>query len=361
MGPLVAAIVSLVPATASYRWVEQPLRIPRRAGRRRFAALVAASIIVPVGLAGTLDLAVKSNYWSPRMAQMQETQLFHPGLESGCISPDAITIESQSECEWNAAAEGVPIYAIGDSMIDQYGEALIGASIALDRPLFMTTAPGCPPYRIVLPVAGSLTPMDATEQAGCAPYIDGTLSWLEDQPPGLVVMGANDVSWWSPSELVDSIAMTGDLGNADALAKVSAADGSDKKRALIEGMVSTTKRLIAAGHRVVIAKATPSYRFPAPSWKPGNCAVAVILADLCHTTASVSDMDKVQGETREAIDEAAAQSGAAVLDLRDYFCSNNECVTRHGNLGLYRDDIHISVPASKDLAPRFMDYLARVG
>src|SRR5699024_4884630 len=127
------------------------------------------------------------------------------------------------------------------------GEALIGASKALDRPLFMTTAPGCPPYAIVLPVPGTSTPMDATREAGCAPYIDGTLDWLDDKPPGLVIMGANDVSWWSPSDVVDSIAMTGDLGDAAALSKVSAATNADKKRALVEGMETTARRLKAAG------------------------------------------------------------------------------------------------------------------
>jgi len=358
-GPLVAAVASVVPAIVSYRLVEQPLRRPKRNGRRRFVALVAATILVPVGLAGALDLAVKNNYWSPRMALMQETQLFHPGLESGCITPDAITAETQSNCLWNGSASGKPVYAIGDSLIDQYGEALIGASTALDRPLFMTTAPGCPPYRIILPVPGAQSPMDATEEAGCAPYIDGTLDWLETQPPGLVVMGANDVSWWSPSDLVDSIAMTGELGNAEALAQVSAAENSDKKRALVNGMTSTADRLIAAGHQVVIAQATPSYRFPTPSWKPGNCAVAVILADLCHTTSTVADMDKVQGQTREAVMEAAGETGSTVLDLREYFCPETECTTRHGDLGLYRDDIHISVPASEDLVPWFTAFLSR--
>ncbi|GAB3604690.1 acyltransferase family protein [Conyzicola nivalis] len=360
-GPILAATVSLGPAVASYHFVERPLRKPVRSSKRRLTALVAVTLIVPLTLAATLDLAVKSNYWSARMALMQETQAFHPGLASGCITPVPITVATQANCEWNASASGEPIYLIGDSVVEQYGEALIGASLELNRPLFMTTAPGCPPYRITLRVPGEPKPMDATEKAGCAPYIDGTLSWLEARTPGLVIMGANDVSWWSPSDLVDSIAMTGDLGDADALAKVSAAPNAEKKRALVSGMESTAERLSAAGHEVVIAKAPPSYRFPTPSWKPGNCAVAVIMADLCNTSATVDEMDLVQGATREAVDEAARRTGSAILDLRDYFCPGSICTTRHGDLGLYRDDIHISVPASKDLIPRFTQFLTDLG
>lgn len=356
-----AAAVSILPAMISYRFVEQRFRATEGTSRRGLLGLVAATLVIPVILAGALGLAVKEHFWSTDVAMMQETQQMHAGLASGCMSFIPITSETDSTCLWNPGATGEPIYVIGDSLVDQYSEALIGASEELGRPLYIVTAAGCAPYRIILETPGSSTPVDATDKAGCSPFIDGTLDWVENKAPGLVIMGTNDVAWWTPSNVVESRDMTGSIADLVALEDVSAAEISEKKRALVTGMTSTVERLEAAGHHVVIAKATPSYRFASPTWLPGACSVAVILSDNCQTSSSVADMDELQGQTREAIDEASTQTGAGILDLRAYFCPGGTCVTSRGDLDLYLDDIHMSVPASRDLVPWFVDFLSSHG
>jgi len=357
----VAALVSLAPAYLSYRFVEQRFRSKPTDTRRSFVALVAVTLLVPVALAGTLTLAVKQHFWSPRVEMMQETQAMHAGIAAGCMSFEPVTEATAANCLWNADAAGEPIYLIGDSIADHYSEALIGASESLDRPLSMTTAAGCPTYHLIMTTPGSSEPVDATEKAGCAPYIDGTLSWLDEQPPGLVIMGANDLSWWAPSDIVESRDMTGAIGDLVALDDVSSASVDEKERALIAGMTTTVERLRADGHRVVIAKAPPSYRFPSPSWLPGQCSVAVILSDNCGTSATVAEMDQLQGATRAAIDTVATSTDSSILDLRDYFCPDGVCVTSHGDLELYLDDIHMSVPASENLAPWFTEFISTQG
>lgn len=353
-----AAVLSLLPAIASYRWVEQRFRSNANRTRRNFVTLVAASLIVPLTLAGALTIAANNHFWSPRVAMMQDSQAMHAGITAGCMSFAPITSSTEDNCKWNADAPGTPIYLIGDSIADHYSEALIGASVQLDRPLSMTTAAGCPSYRIVLQTPDSSDPVDATEKAGCAPYIDGTLAWLDKQSPGLVIMGANDLSWWAPSDVVESRDMTGAIGDLVALESVSASSVEEKKLALDAGLTSTVDRLMSAGHEVVIAQSPPSYRFPSPSWVPGACSVAAILSDSCGTSSSVADMDRLQGVTRGVVEEVAAESGATVLDLRDYFCPDGMCVTAHGNLELYLDDIHMSVPASKALVPWFVEFIS---
>ena len=352
-----AALFSLLPAVASYRYVEQPFRTPRSASRVRFTALVAATIVIPVALAGTLAFVLSNGYWSPEVQRMQATQAKHAGNEAGCMSYVPLTAATQANCEWNASASGPPVYLIGDSIAEHYSEGVIGAGENLGRPVFIATAAGCPAYRIVLRMPLSSTPEDVTEMNGCAGYIDGTLSWLEAQEPGLVIMGASDVSGWSPNDLPDP--------NAELARDKQQYDAEDFERynerrevALLAGMTSTMKRLEVAGHEVAIAQAAPSYRFPAPSWLPGDCSVASVIAERCLTSSPIDEMDRLQLASRTAAVKAARASGGVVLDLRDYFCNDEECVTQHGELGLYLDDIHISVPASQDLAPRFSDFIA---
>jgi peptidoglycan/LPS O-acetylase OafA/YrhL len=352
-----AGVLSLIPAYASYRFVEQPLRVSRRPTRWKLTALVAATLIIPLVLATSLSFALSRNFWSPEIARSQETQQLHAGINAGCMSYEPITDDIEATCEWNADADGAPIYLVGDSVSEHYSEALIGASEILNRPLYIATAAGCPAYKIRLEIGEDRTEEVTGER--CADYIAGTLNWVDTQPNGLVIMAASDVSWWAPTDLKESAdpQLTTPGIDADKFAENTA---DNKQEAIEQGMESTAGRWERAGHEVVIAQAPPSYRFPTPAWSPISCSVASIVDEDCRASSTVEDMDKVQGRTREAVVEAAEDADADVLDLRDYFCPDGVCVTQRGDLGLYLDDIHISVQASQALAPRFADFIREI-
>lgn len=63
--PLGAALLSLAPALASYRWVEQPIRTLPALPRARMAALVGAVVVPPLLVAVTVS-AVATKVWAPR-------------------------------------------------------------------------------------------------------------------------------------------------------------------------------------------------------------------------------------------------------------------------------------------------------
>jgi peptidoglycan/LPS O-acetylase OafA/YrhL len=354
---LLAAALSVIPAIASYRLVEQPARLRLGQTPLKTAALVAATLVLPVALAGSLAFALNRNYWSPQVASVQATQQMHAGIAAGCLSYIPLTESTQSDCEWNADAPGRPVFLVGDSIAEHYSEAMIGATKNLQRPLFIATAGGCPLYTVELPVPGEARDEDVTAER-CGTYIAGTLDWLEKQPAGIVVMGASDVPWWAPTSLISSETFIGTDDEIDAARRFASVPLETKKEAIRVGLESTAKRLRAAGHTVVIAQAPPGHRYPAPLWSPLDCSVATIMAGECHTSAPLGEVEKVQKLSREAVSEAASRSSAAVLDLRDYFCREGVCVTQRGDLGLYLDAVHISVPASRALVPRFSEFLA---
>lgn len=191
----------------------------------------------------------------------------------------------------------------------------------------------------------------------CADFIDGTLAWLDKQPAGLVIMGATDVSWWSPTDLLESEDKTVPLGSNEAKRKFVDELADNKQAGILEGMTSTAQFLRLAGHDVVIAQAPPSYRFPSPSWMPSTCSVTVLIADECNTSVPVREIDKVQHRTREVVLEAAMRTGAGVLDLRSYLCPDGVCVTEVDDVPMYLDDIHLSVLGSESLAPWFTQFV----
>jgi peptidoglycan/LPS O-acetylase OafA/YrhL len=78
---VVAAVLSIVPAVLSYRYVEQPIRL----SRGHPAILVAATIIPPLALAGGLWWASANGMWSPRVQAYKEVvQSEGIAVQRGC-------------------------------------------------------------------------------------------------------------------------------------------------------------------------------------------------------------------------------------------------------------------------------------
>ena len=63
--PVAAAALSLAPALASYRWVEQPIRTLERLPKIRLATLVAAVVLSPLLVAVAVGSAA-THFWTPR-------------------------------------------------------------------------------------------------------------------------------------------------------------------------------------------------------------------------------------------------------------------------------------------------------
>jgi len=334
---IIAAAVSIVPAFLSYRWVEQPFT---RRDNPRGLRSVALLLVPALAIVGALHLAVLTDFGSPRVAELRESQRVHAGTEAGCLTVVPIDDSTAEACTWNPDASGTPIYLIGDSVVEHYSDGLILAAEQLGRPLTVATAPGCPPYRI----SSGSTGDDLTEQLGCAPYIDGTLGWLDDQPPGVVVLGANDVAYWMPSSELPS-------------------DDTVESRRLELGLAITTtvEHLQQHGHTVVLAKAPPSYLLSEPRWRPTDCTLATIDAGRCRSSEPLESVEKVQSATRVVIDEVAASTGSAIFDPRGFFCSSTMCSTERNGVAMYHDDVHISVAASRLLEPLWIDVLAPLG
>ncbi|MFM1965491.1 MAG: hypothetical protein RL134_1216 [Actinomycetota bacterium] len=339
--PVVAALASCIPAILSYRYVEQPLR----SSRSHPALLVTMTLIPPLALAGGLWWAAAQGMWSPRVQAYKEVvQSEGVAVQLGC-DLGIPAGEAPSQCTWLPDAPGKPIVLLGDSNAAHFGEALISASEALDRPLTIATNTGCP----MIDVRFTQSAFNVEDRRTCRAYVSRTLDWLDSQPPSTVILSASDRIWEGASYAFEPGEVRGGTPEAYAL--------------LEEALESTVRRIEAAGHEVVLVQTVPQWGTVAGKahrpyvWDPLDCTTFDILASRCQQSMPLSAALDQHSASRAALTAVAERTGATVLDLFERVCRAEVCSTLQDDVLIYRDPTHISPGFSLMLTPEFIAVL----
>lgn len=332
---VIAAVASLAPSLISYRLLEQPIRNLRDVSKKKMSAIIAVTMIPPIVLALGLWSAADHGFWNTRVQQFIATvQPMHAGNAEGCNKSIPPSDRKASKCVWNANGTGPPVYLIGDSHADHLSEAVIAATHELNDPLIIATANACPFFDVYLHST-------AAPKSPCRTFVQKTLTWLKQQPPGTVILSSSSVYWnskiFSAGSTSDSV--TNDLEN--------------KRTYLQAGLLSTVKQLQASGHRVVLVQDVPYFASPYAS-DPHQFSVPQIASgENLGSQMPLAYADENQRAARYAKNAVGEATGATVVDLREYFCPQEMCTTQLGQTYLYRDDGHISVGGAKGLRSIF--------
>jgi peptidoglycan/LPS O-acetylase OafA/YrhL len=339
MALVITALLSLAPAIASYRFVESPIRSLRSLSRRRFTGLVAITVIPPLVIGGVILLSAGAGYRSDNVKRFQEqVTSIHLAEAAGCHPPAFLTGVRDNPCAFNASATGAPIYLVGDSNAAHFSEAVLGAAVALGRPLLINTIDSCP----AIDVGITAVKEPNAFLAPCRAYIQNTLGWLQQQADGLVVIAGSDGLILDPNIELSSISQ----------GKTSTSIAG-KAALMQQALVSEINQLEADGHQVLLVQQVPHYvgEF---SWDPRECTMPAVLGDDCSVTVDRDLMQQAHSAWHDAITLAGAETNSPVLELTDEFCDEFSCFGARDGLVLYRDSSHISVAASKALSSNFV-------
>jgi peptidoglycan/LPS O-acetylase OafA/YrhL len=338
---LLAALASIPPALASYRYVEQPLR-RMDVRRRSLGALVSVIVIPPLALSMTLLLLADNGWYSEPVQRLTNLVRMHAGFENGCFSATPQSALSPDQCLWNAGAKGSPIYLVGDSHADHFTEAAVGAGRILDRPVYSYTKSGCPFIDVYVQIPGR----SSDWPDGCRSYYADTLNWLRMQPPGVVVNGFADFYWH------DTAVEVGRTKNTMTI------DPASRTAALGEGLESTLSSVRAMGHEVLVTLPTPVFSEPY-SWDLGSCTLWTITKGQCTATMPLPHADRMQADSIRAATTATQATGTTLLDLRNQLCPDGVCGEPNGQN--WNDGSHLSVDASAALAGTFAKAIRSLG
>lgn len=322
---LIAAALSVVPAMASFRWVENPLRL-KRISDRNIAKMTIGMLLASAFTAIALLLGASIGWGNTDLKASREALLTpHLAAKAGCHVYEPLDPADYANC-WLAEGVGAPLMLVGDSNADHLSEALVSAGTTLGRPVSVTSASSC---AFVDP--NFETGLLSADQR-CQTYYKRTMNWLGTQKPGTVLISVSGAQFDS----------------ASAVAEYE------------KGLASTVSTLEAEGHVVGIVQPIP--RVPAwkgndRPWDPRGCSLPAIMGGSCQVTWSLAASREDQDPIWLANDRIAHSEGAFLIALTHPLCPDELCKTGVGFQWTYRDFNHLTVGESQSLARTLADQL----
>lgn len=333
--PIVAALLSAIPAILSYRLLEQPVR-SLTYDRRGFAVLFAATMCPPLLAAVFVLAGTTVGYGNPVIRSYQDAGRPYIGTSCGA---DGLIAAATVACSFNTDAEGPPVYLVSDSHADHISDAVVGAAERLERPAFTRIAPGCQF------IDASIGSVGSEPLRRCDEYLASTMAWLADAEPGVVVISTSARPFWDP---------TLQLGPDE---QSMSSDETVKLELLSDGLTTSVRLLEDAGHRVILVQDVPTFVDPY-EYVPTECSLPALVAGACDRVLPFDVADAQQGGVRATIDAVAAATGATTFDLRPHVCVDDGCASRRGELVVYSDSNHLSVRQAELLVDDFVAALS---
>ena len=310
--PILAAVVAVAPALASYYWLEQPIRQRVTRSRTKIARLIAIVTIPPLILAASLALTAE-RYWQPKYASGEIAALyendgnwsdFYEYLSEAyfpcsnlAIRENTLRWEGIERCWQSKPSANVDIAIIGDSHAEM---------------LFLGLAESLPTQNVAYYIQNSL-PID------------------------------------------DGAAMSVILENVeqDSSIRTVIVNGDWAERGVLEiELVQTLEGLIASGKEVFITDDVPVYPLD-----PQDCLFSA--SRLIKISQCSQDIDYFQANHSRyyPILERVVREvpGVNLLNSAQYFCDDRSCKMTYEGKILYRDYNHLNNFGSRYVVDQLLE------
>jgi peptidoglycan/LPS O-acetylase OafA/YrhL len=174
---VLGAVISLLPAWLSYRFVEQPIRFSPGTTRRTLS-LASACILMPLAAAVAL-IGVNRVVVSEFDSELP----FHADAERGCDEQVPAVENNDQGCTWLVDGASRAAVLIGDSNAGHFTEAFTGAANDQGLNATVTTRSGCPFVDLVAITKGE-------KDDNCRSFVEQSLLDLVKNRPDVVVIAS---------------------------------------------------------------------------------------------------------------------------------------------------------------------------
>jgi hypothetical protein len=311
---VLATVISLAPALASYYWLEQPIRQRVTQNRIQTTKLITAVMIPPLMLAALVGVTAKY-YWQPQYLSLEK-----PVLYEGDLMPVEEWVYLRgpyAACDEISALYQAPLSpqeieaGCGQSKPgDPVDIAIVGDSHAVH--LFFGLAEALPKKNVAYFALAAKPPVDdGAEMTRIIDYI------AQNPSIKIVILSA----YWSSYGVSE------------------------------EKFPDTLQRFARSGKQVFVTDDLPDYPFT-----PDQCKYGISpIFPTARCSQDVAVFDATYSRYYPQLEQAISQvPGVRLLPTAKYFCDETKCdMTRDGIL-LYADDDHLNHQGSRYLAERLL-------
>ena len=329
-----AATASLVPAVASRRLVEDPIRFRWPSGRRHLAALAAACLLVPAVSALVVQEGARSDWGLTTPAGWEEQRL---AVELGCVDTPEPAWPAQ-RCSITAQDDHGTVLLIGDSHAASASDGVAAAARVSGMSFGVWAMSGCP----------ALLGRSPVDHPPCPEWQAELLTAIDDLEPDVVVI-ANRSSGYTRVEENDWRIIGAEDGSEPA----------DRDQAIASwtaGLDALLGHLTRRGIGVVVLANVPEY----PDAVDGFPMTVFRAAEPPPSIAS-SHVDRERGPVlRAEADTVSRHPGTEFLDPASVLCDGQVCRAGDGDTWWYMDGHHLNPTGSRLLTPSVAAALQRL-
>ena len=331
--------MSLVPASLSYRYVENPIRYhPRIRGR---AVVALAGACVAVGLAGSLALLGADRVLSATTTLGSFTARTKDHLDEAhqCHGPVVVKLAGRRACTWTVPRSRGAVVLIGDSNAGHFAEPVVRAANRDGFDAIVATYYSCPFADLL--ISGSVAGLTIDEGA-CRSFDRRSIAAIARLRPSLVIVGARvDLRLEDRHEAL----------RAPGAARATTAP-AQKAALYTAGLRRYLLRLHRAGVPVLLVDPVP--RIVGSRADPNTCAVLLVIAEACRGRVGRAQATRALRGAR-TVHRRAAQGigGVATVDFEADLCEPSYCASDARGRNIYRDTGHLSVTGALALTDRF--------
>lgn len=334
LAPVLASALSLLPAWASYRYVETPLRSSRQPGRRSTLALAAICMLAPLLAFGALLMVNRAIETSDGSRQIGTALQLHVDELRHCEGALALQPGQRERCSWPVPQARGRVLLLGDSNAGHFTEPVVQAANALGYDVSVATLPACP-------FVDLLAYSNGLPNLGCQSFVADAAIEIGKRPPDLIILAtASDGYIEEPSTTLRA--------RADA----ALARTPDDKAALWSMGLSSLLSRLNRSAPVLVVHPVPRLR----TWTLASCAAYKVWLDplACAGTVGRGEVDAWRRRAVESEHRAvSANPGSSTLELTDSLCSPSRCDVLQQDRFIFRDGAHLSVPGSLTLSDEF--------
>jgi peptidoglycan/LPS O-acetylase OafA/YrhL len=331
---VIASAVSIIPAWASYRFVESPIRAARQASPRATLKLAAVCIIGPIFAFGGLLLANRGIVGSSGAQQLNSALQLHIDEVRHCEGTKPLQFAQQEGCTWQVARARGNVLLLGDSNAGHFTEPVVQAANAAGYSVTVATLAACP--FVDLQIYSNGVPNDH-----CRAFVADALAEIEKRHPSLIILAtASDGYIEEPSTTLR-------VTPVSTLAK-----SPDDKAVLWALGLSSVLGRMSQSAPVLLVHPIPRFR----TWTLASCAAYKVLFNprLCGGTTTRSEVDAWRHRAIESEKSAIASTpGTVALELNEVLCPSTTCSVSKGDSWIFRDGAHLSVPGALTLSDEF--------